>query len=54
MLRLPGCRLPPIETRRTPSTPKDKFLGRGFTFQCPAWAACGLHMVLLTKVGLEP
>ena len=43
-------RLPPIETRWTQGMAKEQFLSRGFTFQCPAWAACQLHLVLLTQV----
>ena len=45
-----ACRLPPIERRWTSGMGKDAFMNRGYTFQCPAWQACNLHQVLLTKV----
>lgn len=41
------CQLPPIAKA---AGAKGAFLNRGYTFQCPAWARCGLECVLLTKV----
>ena len=47
-------RLPPIQTRWQAGMQSDVFLNRGFTFQCPAWKSCELHLVLLTKAGPVP